>query len=112
VREAIAALGEKVDALTGDGGRGGRGARGGDGDDATPTLAALNEQLGRLLDLVQNADAAPTTQADSAADAAIRALAEPVAQWRELKTRDVPALNAKLRGAKLPEVTVEGARRM
>ena len=102
----ITALDRKAEAV--EGRTGGRGRAAGGASTTTATLAQLNVQLGSLLDLVQNADATPTTQATATAAELERALAEPLAAWKTLATRDVPALNAQLRGAKLPEVTVEG----
>ncbi|HEX5435538.1 MAG TPA: hypothetical protein VFW98_00150, partial [Gemmatimonadaceae bacterium] len=103
---AIDALDGKAAALTG--GRRRSGPRGGaatGGDSASsPTLSQLNSQLGSLLQLVQNADATPTTQAVAAADSTIRSLAEPLARWKALMAQDVPALNDRLRRTGLPEI--------
>jgi len=105
--DAITALDRKAGALQGRAGGGG-GRAGGDASQTSATLAQLNAQLGSLLGLVQNADATPTTQAAATASELEHALAEPLAAWKTLATRDVPALNEQLREAKLPVVTVEG----
>ncbi|HYX42038.1 MAG TPA: hypothetical protein VE821_10095, partial [Pyrinomonadaceae bacterium] len=71
-----------------------------------PNLTRLNAAFGTLLDALQEADATPTTQAVAAADEYQRALAGLLQRWRDLKTKDVPALNEQLRAANLPPLTL------
>jgi photosystem II stability/assembly factor-like uncharacterized protein len=87
--------------------------RGAAASDAAPgaaaggiTLTRIHAQLGSLLALVESADAKPTTQAESAIAETLRAREEPVAKWRELKTRGLPTLNTALQKAKLPTITL------
>jgi photosystem II stability/assembly factor-like uncharacterized protein len=68
---------------------------------ALPTLVVLT-RLETLFRVLQDVDAAPTTQASAAApevEAAARSLIE---RWRSIESEGVPALNRQLRGAGLP----------
>jgi photosystem II stability/assembly factor-like uncharacterized protein len=67
-----------------------------------PTLAGLAAESQHLLDVLQGADAAPTTQAATACADTHKALRDLLARWGELTGRDVKALNERLRGADLP----------
>jgi photosystem II stability/assembly factor-like uncharacterized protein len=77
------------------------------GGAATASLTSMNGTLGGLLQLLQGTDAAPTTQAVEACKKTQESLAEVMARWREVSTKDVAALNGQLRGAKLPVVAFE-----
>lgn len=99
---AIGQLAERLAAL--------EGAGGGAGGFAAPvvpgegTLAGLNSQLARLLDLVQDADVAPTEALTEAAGERLEALDRVLAQWNQAMSQDLPALNRRLREAGLEEV--------
>ncbi|HYY97349.1 MAG TPA: hypothetical protein VE642_02100, partial [Pyrinomonadaceae bacterium] len=67
-----------------------------------PNLTQLHASLSTLLDVLQQSDAAPTTQAVAASAESQRQLRELLAAWRQLKGRDVEAVNAQLRAAGLP----------
>ncbi|HSS44532.1 MAG TPA: hypothetical protein VLO07_04240, partial [Thermoanaerobaculia bacterium] len=72
----------------------------------TPTAGAqsltrLSRRLGTLLNVVDGADAAPTAQATAAFEDIEKALGEAVSRWSEIQSRDLPSLDAKLRGAGL-----------
>ena len=67
----------------------------------TSTLAGLNSALETVYEAVDSADAAPTPQAAGTFGDLEKTLATLLAKWEELKTRDVPALNEKLRAADL-----------
>jgi photosystem II stability/assembly factor-like uncharacterized protein len=71
------------------------------------TMGGINSAASSLYDEVDRADAAPTTQQAEATDAIEKDASEPLKQWDELKTKDLPALNSALRGANLPEVRIE-----
>ncbi|MBI1747318.1 MAG: glycoside hydrolase [Acidobacteria bacterium] len=106
---AIAALEHKVAALAGDGGTGGPRA-GGPSEAAAvtePSLTRLNRELRSLLELVESADATPTTQAVEAAAETHRVMSELLARWHAIKTTDVKALNEQLRRAKRPLLVLE-----
>jgi hypothetical protein len=89
--DAIAAL---------EGGRAGR-----RGTSATG-FAPLNANLTAVYGAVDSADAAPTTQAEQAADAFIRDLQQELTAWQQWQTQQLPALNNVLRQAGLPPVAV------
>jgi photosystem II stability/assembly factor-like uncharacterized protein len=98
--DAIAKVDESAAALEGTGG--GPGAT---GISATAeNLTRLNGELVTLLDIVDGADAEPTTQVAAAVGELERALAEQLARWRELQEREVSALDAQLRKAGLPPI--------
>jgi hypothetical protein len=89
----------------GPGGPGGAGGAGGQ-----DTLAGISGSLNQLMNLLQSADAAPTTQAIAAVMEKREALRTLMAKWDAFKTKDVVALNAALKGAGLPEITLEPTR--
>src|SRR5947209_7063066 len=97
--QALADLDRKAAALEGAPGR--RGERPGAGP-REPSLARLIDEQQRLLDVLQGADATPTTQATAACAEARRSLGELLGRWGELTSGDVKALNERLRKADLP----------
>jgi photosystem II stability/assembly factor-like uncharacterized protein len=97
--QALAELDRKAAALEGSAGR--RGERPGAGP-REPSLARLIDEQQRLLDVLQGADAAPTTQAAAACAEARRALGELLGRWGELTSGDMKTLNERLRKADLP----------
>jgi hypothetical protein len=102
--ETLANGDKKLEALKGrEGGRFGR-FRGGEPDD---TLNSVSGSLGMLMGVLQGADVAPTTQTVAAVDERRRALATLMGRWNEIKTRDIPAVNAQLRKSNLPELKLE-----
>ncbi len=70
------------------------------------SLARLNGDWNTLLGILQEADAAPTTQAVRAADELQARHAKALAMWAEVKGGELNALNAQLRQANLPPLTV------
>ena len=112
--DAIAALNKKMVAIAGEapvaggGGRGGRGGGGGGGGrgaagaaNTPPTFTQVSGELSALYGLIDSADAAPTA-AQSAQLARLDATyTKLMAQWTEIKTKDVPALNEQLKKAGL-----------
>jgi hypothetical protein len=101
--EEISAFEKKLDALMGGGGGGGpRAARA-----AQPSLNGLNGQASGLYTQIDRADAAPTAVQENE-NAAIEKDAVPLMkQWEDFVATDIPALNQKLRGAKLPVIHLE-----
>jgi photosystem II stability/assembly factor-like uncharacterized protein len=100
----LSALDQKAEALAGSGGGfelffGGTGG--------PPNLSRLNTQLNQLLQVLEGADATPTRQAVAAVAETEKVLESQLAAWQEMKTRDLPALNAQLAAAGLPEVKLE-----
>jgi photosystem II stability/assembly factor-like uncharacterized protein len=101
--DSIAALDKKAAEL--------EGASGGYGavflkDAAGRSLARLNGGLNQLLGVVDAADIAPTSQQIAMLNQVQSVLAQQLAAWRELKERDLPALNTQLRRAQLKEITI------
>ena len=99
VAEAINELDKTLRAL--EGARGEFGQRA-----ASDNFAGLNSSLGTVYGMVDSADAAPTSQAVATFRDLQRSLQALIAKWNEIKARDVPALNQKLRSASLPEVQI------
>jgi photosystem II stability/assembly factor-like uncharacterized protein len=97
--EAIAALDKKAAGVEGAGGLGPRGG-GGSG------LARLASELLSIMNLVEGADAAPTTQAAAASDDLQKSLADSLSSWSEIKNKDLKSLNEQLRQAGLPTIAL------
>ncbi len=102
---ALSEMDEKLAALGGAAGQS-RGPRATPGPD---TLNSVNGTLTALLQGLQEADAAPTTQMTAALADRRHALAQLLARWDALKKRDLPGLNGKLRNANLPELKLPAA---
>ncbi len=66
------------------------------------SFAGLNGDLAALYDVLQAADVTPTTQAVAACAAATSRLDRLLASWKELRERELPALDAELQKAGLP----------
>jgi hypothetical protein len=85
------------------------GTSGGFGQPANlATLIGLNRSFEAVYDSVDSADAAPTSQALAAFADLQKALPLALAKWNEMKTRDLPAFNEKLRAAGFPEIQISG----
>jgi hypothetical protein len=69
-------------------------------------LAGLNSSLRTVYERVDSADTAPTSQVVAAFRDLQRSLPPLLTKWDEVKARDLPALNQKLRSANLPEVQI------
>ncbi|HME00125.1 MAG TPA: glycoside hydrolase [Terriglobia bacterium] len=78
------------------------GVSGGGGEN----LTRLNGELDMLLASVSSADAAPTSQVAIAFSGLAAELQKQMRLWGELKSRDVAALNQKLKHAGLQELTI------
>ena len=76
-------------------------------DAAGRSLARLSGGLNQLLGAVDGADAAPTSQQIAMLNQVQAALEQQLADWKELKDRDLPALNSQLRRAKLNEIIIK-----
>jgi len=105
--EALAAPERKAAALETGAVQGAASGRPAPGTAPAPAdFGQLHSQLATLYNVLQQADAAPTTQAASAAANLRRRLAEATSLWNELKGRDVDSINAQLRTAGLPPLTL------
>jgi hypothetical protein len=67
-------------------------------------LSTLNQHFGQLLNVVDSADAAPTTQASAVYLQLEEAVGGLLAQWKKVRDAEVPALNAALKKAHLEEL--------
>jgi hypothetical protein len=76
-------------------------------EDAPPTLARLSGELSAVMNLVQGADRAPTTQARTALDTSTKTLAELMTRWSDLKTKELTSVNEKLRQANLAAIVLD-----
>jgi photosystem II stability/assembly factor-like uncharacterized protein len=72
-----------------------------------PTLGRVNGAAQALYAEVDRADAAPTTAQAAATDATEHDASVVLKQWEAMKASDLPALNAELRRAHLPELTLK-----
>ncbi len=103
ISRAIDALQAKAAALQGE--EGGYGAH----FLATPegrTLARLNSGYSTVLSGLDSADAAPTTQQTAMVADLDKALAEQLAAWTQLKSKDLAELNQRLKKAGMPAIDV------
>jgi hypothetical protein len=101
--KAVVELEREVTDLEGSGGGRGRASSA----DERGGISLLNRQFLQLLELVDGADADPTPRAAAAADETGRSLARLLKRWDGLQERAVPALNAELRKAGLPIISLE-----
>ncbi|HEV8345257.1 MAG TPA: hypothetical protein VGQ16_01720 [Vicinamibacterales bacterium] len=83
------------------------GGRGGGAPAAPPdSLSGASAALAGVMNILQGADVQPTTvQVNAIADARASA-SKAMARWDAIKSVDLPALNAKLRAAGLPTITL------
>jgi photosystem II stability/assembly factor-like uncharacterized protein len=114
VARLLAEFDKKAAALEGGGGAGGPGSTGGPmgpggpgGSGGQPTLAGMGMSLNQLMNLLQEADAAPTSQLSAAVADRRESLRAILEQWNSLRTKDLAELNAALKAANLPAIEVE-----
>jgi len=114
--EAVAAAQKKTVAIAGEapaagGGRGGRGGGGGGGRGGAPagpeTLPRLSGEYSALYGLMDTSDTAPTATQVAMLNELNLQFTKLVAQWTELKTKDIPALNEQLKKAGLPPIQIK-----
>jgi photosystem II stability/assembly factor-like uncharacterized protein len=67
-------------------------------------LSTLNQHFGQLLNVVDSADSAPTTQASAVYLELKGSLDQLLAQWHKVRESDLPGLNASLKKAHLEEL--------
>jgi photosystem II stability/assembly factor-like uncharacterized protein len=67
-------------------------------------LSTLNQHFGQLLNVVDSADAAPTTQAGAVYRELEDSLAKLLAQWKKLRESDLPSVNASLKKAHMEDL--------
>jgi hypothetical protein len=111
--DSIDAFDQKAAAIAGGGGGGRRGGGGGGGGGSRgqgqgggPTLGTISGEMVQLMELLQGADATPTTQAAIAAEEAQKSFDGLMERWNELKSKDAKALNDQLRQANLTPISI------
>jgi hypothetical protein len=104
VADSITALDRKAAALEGGGGGPGGGGGRRAGGETPETLVEVNGTLVSVLNLLQGADVAPTTQALAAVTEAGRGLRNVMERWNAIRSKEVSQLNVQLREANLPPV--------
>jgi hypothetical protein len=70
----------------------------------TPTLSLLGAKYSALFGMLQEADAAPTTQAKAGLTEIERQLPPLLQKWQDFKDKQLPAANQKLKDAGQPEL--------
>ncbi len=101
--ESLTAIDKKVAAMEGNERR--RGQRFAPAS-ATPSLAGLAGELQRLMGLLQEADATPTSQALTACVGTRRKLDDLLKRWNEIREADLKKLNERLHKLNITEITV------
>jgi hypothetical protein len=71
------------------------------------SLARLNGGLNALVSALDTADTAPTTQQAATVVELDEALKEQFTAWGELKSKDIPELNERLKKARLPVIDLQ-----
>ena len=71
------------------------------------SLSRLNGGLNALVSALDSADAAPTTQQSAMFGELEKALEEQLSAWAQLKSKDIPELNDKLKKAGLPLIDLQ-----
>jgi hypothetical protein len=104
---AIDALDAKLAGLEGPTGGGKRG-RGPQPQPQDASLGRVAGSLGRLLAVLQGADATPTTQAATAVADAKKELDGLLARWAEVRQKELAELNLRLKAADLPAIDPPG----
>jgi hypothetical protein len=105
VRGAVDALESKVAAIAGEKDSNARYLTTAEGR----TLSRINSGLGSIVNALDSADAAPTTQEIAMVAEIEKALDEQLAAWSQLKSNDVSALNDQLKKAGLPPIDLQKA---
>jgi hypothetical protein len=118
VTETIAMLEKKLTAIAGEAAAGGRGARGGGGGGGggrggthagPPTLVQVSGEYASLYGLIDSADGRPTAAQASALQELNATFGKLMAQWAEVKSKDLPALNEQLKKAGMPALQIKAA---
>jgi hypothetical protein len=97
---AISTVDDKVVTLAGSGDssgrRGGAGGRRRGSATFSPTFASINAELLTLMNMLEEADAEPTAAQEAAVSKIRNDYSSLVNRWKDLRTRDLPGLNAQL----------------
>ena len=74
---------------------------------AATTLASMNGSLASLLNTVESADTAPTSQASAFFQQTEPSLLQLLDSWKKIQQQDLPELNRLLRRARMQEITAQ-----
>ncbi|MCJ7679981.1 MAG: glycoside hydrolase, partial [Candidatus Aminicenantes bacterium] len=105
ISQALDAFDKKAAELEGEGG-GGFGRRRGGTAGSQNTLNGISGSLSQLMRLLQGADTAPTSAQTSAVAESRQTLAGLAAKWDTFKTKELSALNSRLKTANLPLIEI------
>jgi photosystem II stability/assembly factor-like uncharacterized protein len=100
---AVDQIDQKVQAVLGGGGR-----RPGAGTE-TPSLAGLRTRYLALLNVFQEADVAPSTQAAAGVNELEQQVPPLLERWKAIKTQDIQSLNGQLKQSGLPEIKFQAS---
>ena len=76
------------------------------GEDPLNFPIQIADQMVALESTVEDADAAPTAQCYTVFDLLSKQIAGPLAQWKDLRDKDLAALNQKIADAKIPAISL------
>jgi photosystem II stability/assembly factor-like uncharacterized protein len=74
---------------------------------STMNFTNLSSSLVSLLEVLQSADVAPTTQTIATAQELQQKFMDVAARWNEVKAKNIPTLNERLKRANLPALSLE-----
>jgi photosystem II stability/assembly factor-like uncharacterized protein len=80
------------------------------GEDALNYPNQVSDQLVALLSTVEGSDAAPTAQCYTVFDLLTKQMAAPLAQWKDLRDKDLAALNERIAKANIPAISLAPAK--
>ncbi|MGI8962215.1 MAG: VPS10 domain-containing protein [Bryobacteraceae bacterium] len=100
LKNALESFGKQLLTLEGEGSLGSQGRA----DQSQRSLSVLNDELARVLEIVQGSDNGPTTQAIAAVEDLQKSLQEQLSTWNQLKTQKLNQLNEQLRRARATEI--------
>ena len=103
LQEMVAAIEAKAASIAGDSGSSSRYLTTPEGR----SLSRLNAGFGSILSALDTADAAPTTQEVAMVSELEKALDEQLSAWAQLKSKDIPELNDRLKKAGLPPIDLQ-----
>ena len=101
-QESVAAFTKKFDAVVGGGGGRRRGSAA-----AADSLASVRGTLLGLMGNLQEVDATPNQQTTQAIEERLKAVPGVLQNWKTFEAQEIPAFNAQLKAAGLPELKAE-----
>ncbi len=107
VRTQLDALSEKLQDLAGGGGPGPGGPASAGGAAGRLTVTSATGRVTTLFNLVEEIDAAPTPKAAAAVPDVLKDSRSLQESWEAIASKDIPALNERLRAAGLPVIQIQ-----